>query len=181
MSPCIALLSIQGEYSDMIFSGEKRVELRRVRPRNLGHGDLIIVYATSPQKKVVGLLEVDRVVGNPPDQLWEIVGDKAGISRKTFLRYFENSSTGFGIFIRKTHRFKEPLSLEKLRERWENFHPPQCYKYLSSDELSLFEDMTHFSIADFSDKSQSIQMDIAAKSFSARAPQLTAASRTSGD
>jgi predicted transcriptional regulator len=153
MSPSIALLSIQHEYSDMIFEGLKQVELRRVRPRSLGSGDLIIVYATSPQKEIVGIVEVDRVVENTPEQLWEVVKDKAGISHQDFLAYFLDSSVGFGIFIRKVHRFKKPLSLTSLKERWKNFHPPQCYKYLSNNELSLFEDMTRFNIVDFSGKS----------------------------
>ncbi|PZV06030.1 MAG: hypothetical protein DCF32_10435 [Leptolyngbya sp.] len=152
MSPSIALLSIQHEYSDMIFEGVKQVELRRVRPRSLGGGDLIIVYATSPQKEVVGIVEVDRVVENTPDKLWEIVKDKAGISYQDFLNYFLDSSIGFGIFIRKVHKFKKPLSLTSLKERWKDFHPPQCYKYLSDNELSLFEDMTRFNIVGFSDK-----------------------------
>ncbi|PSN14472.1 hypothetical protein C7293_11400 [filamentous cyanobacterium CCT1] len=153
MSPSIALLSIQHEYSNMIFEGVKQVELRRVRPRSLGSGDLIIVYATSPQKEVVGIVEVDQVIENTPDQLWEMVKDKAGISHQDFLNYFLDSSIGFGIFIKKFHRFKQPLSLTNLKERWKNFHPPQCYKYLSDYELSLFEDMTRFNIVDFSGKS----------------------------
>jgi predicted transcriptional regulator len=152
MNPNIALLSIQHKYSDMIFKGTKIVELRRVRPRSLNQGDFIIVYATSPQKEIVGLLEVAYILESSPIELWEVVKGKAGIDRKGFFDYFSGSPVAFAIFIKKAHRFKTPLGLGYLRERWEDFHPPQCYKYLSSKELKMFEDIACFNILDFSDK-----------------------------
>ena len=56
MSPNVLLLSIHHKYTNMIFDGNKRVELRRVRPRHLNEGDLILVYATSPEKALLGVL-----------------------------------------------------------------------------------------------------------------------------
>lgn len=111
MSPNILLLSIQQKYASMIFDGDKQVELRRVRPRHLNDGDLILVYVTSPEQALVGLLEVEKVVEMVPEKLWEIVKDKAGITYETFQKYYENSSIGFAIFLRETFRFTSQLSL----------------------------------------------------------------------
>lgn len=151
MSPTVALLSIHLEYSNLIFEGAKQVELRKVRPRGLSEGDIIVVYATSPQKAIVGLLEVDRIVEEKPSKLWRLVKGKACISHNEFFHYYRNSVIGFAIFIRKMHKFNVPLDLGFVKEEWKDFHPPQCYKYLNERELGLVEDMSGFDIKNFSD------------------------------
>ena len=87
----ILLLSIRPEYANKIFEGKKKVELRRVRTR-LKTGDLVIVYVSSPEKALVGSLEVERVitVENLPKEinnLWKQVKEQSGIKRKQFDKY----------------------------------------------------------------------------------------------
>jgi predicted transcriptional regulator len=144
-SPKILLLSIHQKYASLIFEGSKTVELRRVKPR-LSKGDLILVYVTSPEESLFGLVEVEKVVEKPHKQLWDIVEDKAGIDYQTFQNYYKNSACGFAIFLGKTHLFKHPIKLNILREKWPNFHPPQSYRYIRENELDLLQKITNYDI-----------------------------------
>jgi predicted transcriptional regulator len=47
------LMSIRPKYADLIFSGEKTHELRRKVP-NVSSGDVIVVYSSSPEKRMKG-------------------------------------------------------------------------------------------------------------------------------
>ncbi len=160
MSPNILLISIHQKYATMIFNGDKQVELRRVRPRYLNEGDLILVYVTSPQQELVGLLEVEKVVEMPPNKLWKTVQDKAGISYPCFQKYYEKSLIGFAIFLKKPFSFKTPIKLEELRREWSDFRPPQCYHYLKDTEINLIKSMTDWDMIKLSDKSQVYQTEL---------------------
>jgi predicted transcriptional regulator len=144
----------------MIFEGDKQVELRRVRPRYLENGDLILVYVTSPKQALVGVLEVEKVVEMSPDELWQIVKDKAGITHDRFHKYYKNSSTGFAIFLKKAFSFESPIKLEQLRREWLDFRPPQCYHYLKDRELSIIQSMAESDILGFSEKTKVYQSEL---------------------
>lgn len=161
MSPNILLLSIQQKYAAMIFEGNKQVELRRVRPRHLKNGDLILVYVTSPKQALVGVVEVEKVVEMSPDKLWQIVEGKAGITHENFCKYYTDSSTGFAIFLRKTFSFDSPIKLEQIRKKWSNFRPPQCYHYLKDREFRIVQSMASSDILSLSEKSKTYQAELA--------------------
>lgn len=149
MSGRILLLSIRPKYADKIFEGIKDVELRRTRPRLCG-GDLVIVYASSPKKALIGAFEVERVIQKPLEDLWNEVQEKAGVSYKEFCFYYKGLSVGCGIFLDKTYYFREPIELDRLRREWDNFRPPQSYRYLKPNEISLVENIANFDIGKFS-------------------------------
>jgi len=106
-----------------------------------------LIYASSPQKEVVGIAEVEKVVEKSIAYLWEDVEDKACISHKQFSMYFSGTSVGYGIFLKKTFTFRKSISLENLKKEWVNFHPPQSYKYLSQEEVSVFQKLSEFNIS----------------------------------
>ncbi len=135
----VLLLSVHPEHSNNIFNGSKSVELRRTKPK-LEERDIIIVYASSPKKSIVGIVTVKEVVRKPVEQLWLDVEDKAGISYEKFTNYFSGRSTGCGIFLHKRFRCLQTISLEELRQNWDNFHPPQSYRYLKPDEIEIFKE-----------------------------------------
>ena len=58
--PKPVLLSIKPEYVELIFSGAKTVELRRVVPRAVLPNSDLIIYSTSPQKSIVGKARIER-------------------------------------------------------------------------------------------------------------------------
>lgn len=122
------LLSLKPRFADAIFSGTKRFELRRVKPR-LSAGDLIIAYVTVPRCKVEGAFEVSQVLAMPPRALWQAVREAAGVTKEEFDTYFEGTELGFAIEIRKVWRMA-PVTLATMRRL--RLRPPQSYQYLDA-------------------------------------------------
>lgn len=143
----ILILSIKPKYAEMILSGKKKVELRRVRTR-LKNGDLVLVYVTSPTKALVATFEVDNIIQNeiqatPKDinDFWKIIKNIAGISCNEYNKYYHTASTIVAIFIKNVNKLHHPIELETLRTKIPRFHPPQCYRYLKHSEFQLFESL----------------------------------------
>ncbi|MCX7016242.1 MAG: ASCH domain-containing protein [Candidatus Sumerlaeota bacterium] len=133
MARSSVLLSIRPEFADKVLDGVKNVELRRVRPRLKG-GDWVFVYASSPIKRLVGFFEVDEVVKEEPQSLWNKVGSTAGISRDRYDLYFSGVREACAIYIRRTWRFGNPLELKVLKRGTTPFSAPQSFRYLHMDE-----------------------------------------------
>jgi len=127
------LMSIRPNYAAQIFDGTKTVELRRVRPR-LTSGDLVLVYASSPVKALLGAFEVSRVIAAAPSKLWKRTGRKARTTREQFDDYFNGAALGYGIVLKRTWLLTKPMGLAKLRERHSSFRPPQSYHYLTDKQ-----------------------------------------------
>jgi predicted transcriptional regulator len=161
ISPKILLLSIQQKYASLIFNGDKKVELRRVRPRNLKEGDLILVYVTSPEKALTGILEVEKIIEMSPKELWHIVKEKAGIDSDDFKSYFKNLDRGFAIFVKNAHIFPAPIGLEELQSRWQSFRPPQCYHYLNENEVKILSDQFSLDVLSIANNEKFYQTELA--------------------
>src|SRR5258708_10947703 len=66
------LISIRPRFAEMIFSGSKTVELRRVCPK-VSIGDLALVYVSSPAMELRGSFEVGKILTGSPTALWKKV------------------------------------------------------------------------------------------------------------
>ncbi len=136
MASCTIILSIRPRHAAKIFSGLKKVELRRIRPQNLGNGTLALIYVTSPVKCLAGAFKVTRVIEEPLADLWKIVQKKAGLTYREFKQYYDGVSTGTAICFEKVWSFSEPLSLEDLRNELLTFLPPRAFRYARIHELA---------------------------------------------
>jgi predicted transcriptional regulator len=125
------LMSIRPQYADKIFNGTKTVELRRIKPKFLSEGDLVLVYVSSPVKSLVGAFTVALVIKQPLQSLWEAVKDHAGVSEEEFSNYYQGVQTGVAIFIQNVWLLSEPLHLAQMKKNFKNFHPPQSFRYTS--------------------------------------------------
>ncbi|MCJ8279349.1 MAG: ASCH domain-containing protein [Rivularia sp. ALOHA_DT_140] len=140
----ILLLSIKPEYASKIFSGEKTVELRRVRTR-LIQDDIVLVYVSSPTKALVGLFEVENIIQEKIElqqdikNYWNLVYEKAGISSQDFEKYYQGASFFVGIFLRNPRKFDVSINLINLRKQIPEFTPPQSYRYLKQQEFEKFK------------------------------------------
>ncbi|MBU1224013.1 MAG: ASCH domain-containing protein [Gammaproteobacteria bacterium] len=128
------LISIKPQYVAQIVVGTKRVELRRTRP-NIGTGELVLIYESSPTMALVGYGIVEDVLTSSPGKLWPRVREWAGISKAEYAGYFEGAKSAYGIKFGAVDFFDEPIGLDELRESLEGFHPPQIYRYLTKDQL----------------------------------------------
>lgn len=122
------LISIKPEFVDLIFNGQKTVELRKALPKNLPLNTEIVIYASSPTKSIVGRAYVKKIETSEPNALWQKLGHKTGVSVDYFNSYFTGKTKGYGIVLEKVERFAEPLSLYFLRNKI-NFYPPQSFMY----------------------------------------------------
>lgn len=133
-------LSIKPRYVTKIFSGEKTVELRKRCPRSKP-GDWIIVYATVPQKEIVGMIQVESIEIDEPAILWERVKDISGLQYEDYENYYQNSLKAVGIFIQKTLIFTSPVSLDEVKLQWPSFTPPQGFRYLTASQVAYVNDL----------------------------------------
>lgn len=137
-APKPVLLSIKPEYVELIFSGTKTVELRRVVPRSVLPNSDLIIYSTSPQKSIVGKARIQRIERMPVARLWSEIRDCAGINRKSFFAYFEGKSYGYALFLTKVAQFTHSYHLSGLRENLK-FTPPQSFMYPSTELLQVIQ------------------------------------------
>ncbi len=119
------LLSIKPEYVEKIFSGDKKYEFRRVIFKN-PKIRTIVVYASSPVRKVVGELTIRRVIFDQVNSLWRSTCQEAGISEESFYQYFSDRMFGYAIEIEKTKKYRRPLSLQDHFD----IVPPQSFAYV---------------------------------------------------
>lgn len=122
------LLAIKPEFADKIFNGTKRVEFRR----NIFKSHKItsiVVYASSPIKKIIGEFEIDEVLAGAPEYLWCETSKDAGISKSYFDQYFTNKGTGYAIRIKSFKKYRDPLC---LLSDFNITRPPQSFQYLPS-------------------------------------------------
>lgn len=114
------LMSIRPDYAKAILSGAKTVELRRRRP-SFPSGTRVIVYSSAPDQRLLGTFATGAVEGAPPERLWTLVSDRAGISRAAFDAYFAGCEFGYAI---------EAHSPRRLVPKPLRFRPPQSYLFL---------------------------------------------------
>ena len=124
------LMSIHPEYVKKIIKNEKKYEFRR----NIFKKDVdeIIVYSTKPTKKIECTLEINNIIKETPNILWDKCGEFGGISKKKFFEYFENKKDGYAIEIKKVNILEPSLTLEDI-----NQNPPQSFIYISQKEYQL--------------------------------------------
>lgn len=130
------LMSIKPVYAKLIKSGQKTIELRRIAPK-VKSGDTLVIYESSPVKRVTAFCEIEAMVVTEPNKLWEIACDTAGLSRDSFLEYYEGKKQAVGIKLGKVQVLNIPRELRVISE---NVQAPQSYRYLTQEQfLTLTE------------------------------------------
>lgn len=118
------LLSIKPEFAEKIFDGSKQFEFRRTIFKEAVK--TVLVYASSPTRLVIGEFEVEKILSDTPEKLWQQTREFAGIDEHYFYRYFADKAIGHAIKIKKTRKYRKPLC---IREDF-NLLPPQSFIYL---------------------------------------------------
>jgi len=129
----VLLISVKPEYSQKIFTGEKKIELRKVKP-SIKSGDIVVIYESSPTMALKGSVIVDSVLSETPESIWNKYNHIAGISKDKYNEYYQNHNLAYGITFNKVTEYEYPLTLKTLRKLWDGFSPPQSYRYLTYDD-----------------------------------------------
>ena len=108
MESKIIILSIHPNHIEKILSGEKRYEYRKRIPQDINY---IIVYATAPTKKIVAIIEVDMVMQDTPQKIWDVTQNESGVSYEFFMNYFNDLSIGYAIKFRNIYKLPTPIDI----------------------------------------------------------------------
>lgn len=119
------LISINSEYVKKIISGEKKYEYRTKAARK--DVDKIIIYETTPVKKVVAEAEILDVLIMKPNELWEMTKTQAGTTKSFFMSYFKGRDVAYAYKLGKVRVYRRPMELSAFGLK----SAPQSFVYLS--------------------------------------------------
>ena len=129
------MLSIRPEFTDAIHSGSKRYEYRR---KIFSYkSEEVLIYCTSPVKRIVSKFKIANILCMSVDELWEVTGEFGGIDERRFRNYFSGLECGYAIEIDELEIYAEPVDPRLV---FEKFSPPQSFIYVNEDheeQLSL--------------------------------------------
>ena len=86
----------------------------------------IIVYASAPISKVIGEFDIEEVISDEPELLWEDTKKFSGISKSYFEEYFEGKDVGFAIKVKRTRMYRKPKCIYETY----GVRPPQSFAYI---------------------------------------------------
>lgn len=112
--------------------GVKKVEFRK-RPfgRTVSH---VVVYSSSPVKRVLGWFEVGGIDEATPAELWGRYSSVGGIERKEYEQYFASSERAVAIHVGRRHVLQQPIPLDEVLP---SGRAPQSYAYLADEAASM--------------------------------------------
>jgi len=120
------LLSIKPEYADKILSGEKRFEFRKSIFKKEGI-KTVIIYATMPVGKVVGEFDIEHILSDEPEFIWDKTRTLSGITKTFFDLYFHERSRAYAIEVKSVKKYDTPMSLNDLKS---GLKAPQSFTYI---------------------------------------------------
>lgn len=121
---CKILLSINPEHVDNIMAGTKLYEFRKIQCKE--KVDKIIIYSTSPVMKVVGEADVEDVIIDKPEQVWNITYAYSGISKAFFDSYYENKEKAVAFKLTNVKKYRTPKKLSSYGIK----NAPQSFMYI---------------------------------------------------
>jgi predicted transcriptional regulator len=128
-------LSLRPRFAELLLSGRKTVELRRIRPA-VAEGTPVLLYASSPRMTLVGRARVATVEVGTTEEIWRKHGSKTGISKSEYDDYFVGLDDAVAIKLVYIRRLDKPRPLQDLRDSLAGFQPPQSYRYLDSAQVA---------------------------------------------
>lgn len=103
------LISINPEHVQNIIAGIKKYEYRKIAAKQ----DIssIIIYETTPIKRIVAEAEIIDVLELPPEELWNQTKNESGISKAFFDKYFDNRTVAYAYKLGKIRVYDTPKTL----------------------------------------------------------------------
>lgn len=103
------LISINPEHVQNIIKGIKKYKYRKIAVKQ----DIssIIIYETTPVKRIVAEAEIIDVLMYSPEELWKLTKEESGISKEFFDEYFEGKEIAYAYKLGKIKVYDEPKTL----------------------------------------------------------------------
>ncbi len=135
---CQMLLSINPQYVTSIIDGTKTYEYRKFRCRS--DVDKIIIYATAPQKQVVGEAEIEEILEGDLLSIWRKTKDQSGITYSFFRKYYKGKKIAVAYRLKNLVVYDQPLTLADIGLSY----APQSYCYVSADLSSTITNNSNY-------------------------------------
>ncbi len=120
------IMSMKPSFASAILSGRKQVEVRRSFPKKW-QGCSIGLYATSPQKELVGEAVIEDVFIDSPAPVWERFSDRIG-NYEDFARYVGGTTKVSALVLGSVTAYKYPIPLAQVESLLKSsLRPPQSY------------------------------------------------------
>ena len=126
-------IAVKPEYANKLISGKKDIELRKMKP-NVQPGDYVIIYASAPDKAVVGFGKVKAIIMCSPQEMWNKHSERLGIDIQGFYSYYNGYNKAVGIEFEMIKAIT-PIGLLDLRNTDPDFQPPQIYRYVTNEDI----------------------------------------------
>ena len=103
------IISINPQHVENIIRGLKKYEYRKIAAKQ----DIssIIIYETSPIKRVVAEAEILEVLMMSPEELWQQTKDASGINKQFFDKYFSGRDVAYAYKLGEIKVYEQPKSL----------------------------------------------------------------------
>ncbi|MBT0993153.1 hypothetical protein KIN34_02460 [Cellulomonas sp. DKR-3] len=121
----VAVMSIRPHFAEAILEQTKLVEFRK---RRLAPDvTTVLIYATMPVGRIIGVFEVAGQQVASPSALWEAHKAHAGIARAAYREYYQGRKFAVGILVQDARRLVRPIELTALDPA---LVAPQSFAYL---------------------------------------------------
>jgi predicted transcriptional regulator len=128
------LVSIKPKYAHQILSGQKLVEIRR-RFSDRWAGSRVVLYASNPEKALVGEATVRSVTSGSPKEIWAQFGSDIGCSSDEFDEYAGSAAKISAVELDAAVPYMQPIGLAQLSHLVEeDLRPPQSFCDLRLDD-----------------------------------------------
>lgn len=126
---CAVMFSIRPEFTEKIFTFEKKYEFRKVRCRRFVRRAFI--YESRGLRGVIGEFEISNIYEGSPQEIWALTKDFSGISLNYYMSYFKNLNNAIAYEIRNPIRYTKSIPLKEFGV----FNVPQSFIYIDSEQV----------------------------------------------
>lgn len=124
---CTILLPIHPNHVKNILDGTKQYEYRkRICKKPV---DRILIYSTAPVMKVVGEAEIEDILVDTPENIWEKTKGKAGIDKRFFDQYYAGRDQAIAYKLKNVVAYE---TSKELRSYGIN-RAPQSFQYVKKE------------------------------------------------
>ena len=131
------LLSIKTEYANKIIDGLKCYEFRGWQlPKNIKY---VFIYSSGIEKKIIAFFQIEKIIEDTPDNIWDICQKDSGVSKKEFFDYVYsfNYDKIYAIKIKDLKIFPRFLLLSEVDKK---LFAPQRFKYLENKQIKILKE-----------------------------------------
>ncbi len=118
-------MPINPKYVDEILSKRKKYEYRKIKAKR-NNVNKIVIYSTSPVKKVVAEVDVNAIIEENPEKLWEMTKNESGITKEFYDHYYQNKNKAIAYKLGNIKIYDKPKNLSDIGINYF----PQSFIYL---------------------------------------------------